>query len=95
MPVYCAVAVLWLCCAVAVLWLCCGCGCGRFHLGRPLTVGLWFSLGHCTVVLVMCTAVAAGSSYIRDHLGNAESIGAIIGTAVSASMLFLIGFINL
>jgi high-affinity nickel-transport protein len=61
---------------------------------RPLTVGLWFSLGHSSVVVIMCIVVAAGSSYMREHMDNAKNVGAIIGTVVSGSVLFLIGAVN-
>ena len=27
---------------------------------RPLTVGFWFSLGHSSVVVILCVAIAAG-----------------------------------
>ena len=37
---------------------------------RPLTVGLWFSLGHSSVVVIMCIVVAAGSSYMREHMNR-------------------------
>jgi high-affinity nickel-transport protein len=62
---------------------------------KPLTVGLWFSLGHSSVVVILCIAIAAGSSYLREHLSDAQSIGLIVGTAVSAAMLLLIGGVNL
>jgi high-affinity nickel-transport protein len=61
---------------------------------RPLTVGLWFSLGHSSVVVIMCIVVAAGSSYMREHMNNAQNVGAIIGTVVSGTVLFLIGGVN-
>lgn len=34
-------------------------------------------------------------TYVRDHIKNAQSIGVIIGTSVSAAMLMLIGGVNL
>ena len=45
----------------------------------------------------MCADCAgtAGSTYVREHIKNAQSIGVIIGTSVSAAMLMLIGAINL
>ena len=39
---------------------------------RPLTVGLWFSLGHSTIVVVLCVAVSLGSAWMRDHISDAQ-----------------------
>ena len=52
---------------------------------KPLTVGLWFSLGHSTIVVILCIVIAAGSTYARDHLDSASSVGSIVGTIVSAT----------
>mmetsp|Transcript_76648 Transcript_76648/g.135729 ORF Transcript_76648/g.135729 Transcript_76648/m.135729 type:complete len:387 (+) Transcript_76648:29-1189(+) len=60
-----------------------------------LSVGLWFSIGHSSVVCLLSLAVAVGSSVVRQHLQAAENAGAIIGTTVSATVLFIIGFVNL
>lgn len=62
---------------------------------KPLTVGLWFSLGHSTVVVIICSIIIAGNKFIRDNYGYAGQIGKYVGTAVSASVLFIIGFVNL
>lgn len=62
---------------------------------RPLTVGLWFSLGHSTIVVILCILIAVGSTYARDHLDSASSVGSIVGTIVSATVLLLIGSLNL
>ena len=48
-----------------------------------------------TVVVIICSAVAAGSGFLQHHLHNAESVGALVGTAISAAVLFLIGTFNL
>jgi high-affinity nickel-transport protein len=61
---------------------------------RPLGVGLYFSLGHSSVVALASAAIALASL----HLGRLEwlhGIGATIGTAVSASFLFLIAAANI
>ena len=34
---------------------------------RPAAVGLFFSLGHSTVVVLMCLAVALGADYLREN----------------------------
>lgn len=66
---------------------------------KPVTVGLFFSLGHSSVVLIMATLVAAGSAYIATNLSDDHSplktIGGLIGTGVSALFLFIIAAINL
>ncbi len=66
---------------------------------RPLTVGFWFSLGHSTIVFVMCGLLAVG---VRAFVGQLQSTGStlhtttgLIGTAVSGTFLLLIGVLNL
>jgi len=61
---------------------------------RPVSVGLFFSLGHSTIVVVLtvliaCAAVAVGNF---DTLKN---IGGLIGTTISAFFLLLIAAINM
>ncbi|RDA82714.1 hypothetical protein CP532_4847 [Ophiocordyceps camponoti-leonardi (nom. inval.)] len=57
---------------------------------RPATVGTFFSLGHATVVMVTCIAVAATSGALRDRFDGFARVGGIIGTAVSAAVLLLL-----
>ena len=61
----------------------------------PLTVGLWFSLGHCSVVFIACVAVSCGYKLMQDN-GTFEfaNSGAAVGMIVSASVLFFIGAVN-
>jgi high-affinity nickel-transport protein len=62
------------------------------HAGQqPSDVGLFFSLGHSTVVILACMVIAATAS----GLEGAKAIGGTIGTAVSAGFLLLIAGINL
>ena len=56
---------------------------------RPVAVGLFFSLGHSTIVVGLSVAIALTSAAIKTHFGSFASIGGILGTAVSA--LFLVG----
>ncbi|HST76362.1 MAG TPA: HoxN/HupN/NixA family nickel/cobalt transporter [Acetobacteraceae bacterium] len=63
--------------------------------GRPMTVGLWFSLGHSTVVILACIAVAAAASAMQGSLEGARVIGGAIGTSLSAAFLIAIALINL
>lgn len=66
---------------------------------KPVSVGLFFSLGHSSVVFIMATLVAAGSAYVSTNLSNDHSqlktIGGLIGTGISALFLFIIAAINL
>lgn len=59
------------------------------------SVGLFFSLGHSTVVIVGCVAFAAAAAALRDRLDALHSAGSIVGTAISALFLLAIGVANL
>jgi high-affinity nickel-transport protein len=61
---------------------------------RPAAVGFFFSLGHSTVVVLMCLAVALGTDYLRDN-PQFKEVGELIGGAVSAAFLLLLAFLNL
>ncbi|WVW83261.1 hypothetical protein I302_105280 [Kwoniella bestiolae CBS 10118] len=60
----------------------------------PITCGLFFSLGHSTIVIVVNIAIAV-SVDIYDKLDKVGSVGGIIGASVSSSFLFLIACINI
>ena len=62
---------------------------------RPLGVGFFFSLGHSTIVVVLCAALALSTAYVEHHLPQWKSIGGVAGTLVSGFFLYLIGIINL
>ena len=62
---------------------------------RPLAVGLFFSLGHSTVVFAASAAIAVSVSAMQWRLDAFREIGGVIGTAVSAAFLLIIGFANL
>ncbi|GAA5977290.1 hypothetical protein JCM10908_004926 [Rhodotorula pacifica] len=59
----------------------------------PVTVGLFFSLGHSTIVIAMTIAIIIATSAI-DKVPDVSSIGGVIGVSVSASFLFLLAVIN-
>ena len=61
---------------------------------RPVAVGLFFSLGHSTIVVALSVVVAISAGFISD-IPSVREIGGLIGTAVSAAFLLLIGTINL
>ncbi|MGC4191997.1 MAG: HoxN/HupN/NixA family nickel/cobalt transporter [Thermomicrobiales bacterium] len=62
---------------------------------RPIGVGLFFSLGHSTIVLVLSVVVAVTASFVRRTLPEMQNVGGLIGTSVSALFLYAIGIINL
>jgi nickel/cobalt transporter (NiCoT) family protein len=62
---------------------------------RPLAVGLFFSLGHSTIVFAASAAIAASVSVMQWRLDAFREIGGVIGTTISATFLLIIGFANL
>jgi high-affinity nickel-transport protein len=64
--------------------------------GRPArTVGLWFSLGHSTIVVLASLAIAGAAAAMQGRLDAAKEIGSVVGTVVSASFLLAIAAANL
>ena len=63
---------------------------------RPIGVGLYFALGHSTVVVLATVAVAFATSAITGRYGViARDLGGVLGTAISALFLFAIALMNL
>ncbi len=65
---------------------------------RPVTVGLFFSLGHSTVVFVMAVFVAIGARFVGTLVSEDSDVNetlGVIGTSVSGIFLIIIGVINL
>lgn len=62
---------------------------------RPAAVGLFFSLGHSTVVVLASLAVAIGASWLQNDADGLRDVGGMIGTLVSALFLFAIAITNL
>ncbi len=62
---------------------------------KPVTVGLFFSLGHSTIVLLLSLFIIMSTRAIIPHMKFLENIGGIVGTTVSALFLTIIGLINL
>jgi nickel/cobalt transporter (NiCoT) family protein len=60
----------------------------------PYTVGIWFSLGHSTVVVALIIGLIFATRAITTNIPALQSTGAIVGTLVSGSFLWIIGFIN-
>jgi high-affinity nickel-transport protein len=62
---------------------------------RPVAVGLMFSLGHSTIVVVGSIAIAATALALQHRIDAVREIGGVIGTLVSALFLFGIAIVNL
>lgn len=62
---------------------------------RPLGVGLFFSLGHSTVVVGLAIAIVYAATAVKRDLPQLQNVGGLIGTGVSATFLLFIGILNL
>jgi len=62
---------------------------------RPFTVGMWFSLGHSTIVVVLIVALVFATRTIIGRIPALQSSGAVIGTSVSGIFLWMIGIVNM
>ncbi|RQR23708.1 HoxN/HupN/NixA family nickel/cobalt transporter [Burkholderia sp. Bp9143] len=62
---------------------------------RPVTVGLFFSLGHSTIVVAATLGIALSTFALRDRFDAFREIGGTIGTAVSATFLLVLACMNL
>jgi high-affinity nickel-transport protein len=61
---------------------------------RPVSVGLFFAMGHSTIVVVVALAVATAASRLSQFMAFRE-LGGIISTCVSALFLIVIAGLNL
>jgi high-affinity nickel-transport protein len=62
---------------------------------RPVAVGLMFSLGHSTIVVLGSAGIAAAALALHHRIDAVRNIGGVIGTLVSTLFLFAIGLVNL
>lgn len=62
---------------------------------RPLGVGLAFSLGHSTIVLLMSVGIAFAAKAATRFQGDFATVGGTVGATVSGLFLYLVGAINL
>lgn len=62
---------------------------------RPVTVGLMFSLGHSTIVILATIGIAATAMALQSRMDGMKEIGGVIGTLVSTFFLFAIALLNL
>ncbi len=61
---------------------------------KSVGVGLFFSLGHSTVVILLSLAIVFILKSIPSNMEILKNVGGLIGATVSASFLTLIGIIN-
>ncbi len=62
---------------------------------RPSTVGLHFSLGHSTVVVLAAIGLAFAASAMKGRMEVFKTVGGVVGTAISATFLLVIAAANL
>jgi high-affinity nickel-transport protein len=65
---------------------------------RPVSVGLYFSLGHATVVIVMAFLAAIGAKFVTTLVSDDSNVHqtlGVTGASVSGPFLVIIGLINL
>jgi high-affinity nickel-transport protein len=61
---------------------------------RPITVGLFFSLGHSTVVFGASLVIALTASSLQQRFPGLIEVGGVVGTLVSVFFLIGIAIIN-
>ena len=61
---------------------------------QPVTCGLFFSLGHSTVVILATVGVALTAAAFQDQLEEFRAVGGMIGVSVSSAFLLVIAAIN-
>jgi len=62
---------------------------------RPVAVGLMFSLGHSTIVVLGSAAIAATALALHHRIDSVKNIGGLVGTLISILFLFGIAIVNL
>jgi nickel/cobalt transporter (NiCoT) family protein len=62
---------------------------------RPVAVGLFFALGHSSVILLASAAVALTASVLGARSSTLRDLGATVGTLASFGFLWLIAAVNL
>jgi high-affinity nickel-transport protein len=62
---------------------------------RPVAVGLFFSLGHSTVVFALSVVIAISATFVQATLPQMQSVGGVIGTTVSGVFLIIIAALNI
>jgi high-affinity nickel-transport protein len=61
---------------------------------KPIAAGLYFSLGHSLIVILMSAAVGFAASQVTSRFDQLKAYGAFVSTAASASFLLLLAAFN-
>jgi nickel/cobalt transporter (NiCoT) family protein len=61
---------------------------------RPYGVGIYFSLGHSTIVVALTIAIALGATAVKAQVPTLQSLGGLVGTLISAGFLGAIAVLN-
>jgi nickel/cobalt transporter (NiCoT) family protein len=61
---------------------------------RPIAVGLFFSLGHSTIVVGLVAAIVLAATPLQSRFDLLRTLGGAAGTALSAAFLFAIAAAN-
>ncbi len=61
---------------------------------QPLTIGLMFSLGHSTIVVLATAFIATAAGALHPRLTMLASVGSIAGTLISTLFLFAVALTN-
>lgn len=62
---------------------------------KSMGVGLYFSLGHSTIVFLLSLGLAVATGAVKRWLPHLEAAGGVIGTLISSAFLFLIATLNI
>lgn len=60
----------------------------------PFTAGMWFSLGHASVVLIACLIFALTTHPLQQMFPGVKEIGGMISTLISGAFLLLLAWAN-
>ncbi len=61
---------------------------------RPIAVGLFFSLGHSSIVVLASAAIALTAAGLQGRFESFRVLGGVVGTLVSVLFLFLVAAVN-
>ncbi|HFZ8993294.1 TPA: HoxN/HupN/NixA family nickel/cobalt transporter [Citrobacter freundii] len=61
---------------------------------KAFTTGVWFSLGHSTIVVLASIAIALTTSTFKNNIKWMQDVGGVIGTSVSSAFLLLLAIVN-
>ena len=60
----------------------------------PFTAGMWFSLGHASVVLIACLIFALTTRPLQQMFPGVKEVGGMISTMISGAFLLLLAWAN-